>query len=132
MKQKLGQNFLTDKRVAEREVDYANITHDDVVLEIGPGHGILTKLLAEKAKKVVAIELDKDYPMPHYWLAWIDNNPKVPIEIWSGHACQFLSKLQESYGQPVVGDISWFGARRDTIQAMLEYDDIKCPTVSNN
>lgn len=59
MKQKLGQNFLVDKRVAEREVEYANIKDNDVVLEIGPGQGILTRLLAKKAKKVIAIEIDK-------------------------------------------------------------------------
>jgi len=58
MKQRLGQNFLINKNVAEREVGYANITQDDVVLEIGPGYGILTKLLAEKAKKVIAVEID--------------------------------------------------------------------------
>ncbi len=60
MKQKLGQNFLIDKNVAEREVNYANISKDDIVLEIGPGQGILTKLLANKANKVVTIELDKN------------------------------------------------------------------------
>ncbi len=60
MKQRLGQNFLIDKKVAEREVDYANITNDDIVLEIGPGHGILTKLLAEKAQKVIALEIDEN------------------------------------------------------------------------
>ena len=59
MKPHIGQNFLVDKNVAKREVDYASITKDDVVLEVGPGDGILTKLLAEKAKKVIAIELDK-------------------------------------------------------------------------
>jgi len=60
MKQKLGQNFLINEKVAEREVDYANISKDDIVLEIGPGRGIITKLLAKKAKKVIAIELDKN------------------------------------------------------------------------
>lgn len=60
MKQRLGQIFLIDKKVAEREVNYAYISHSDTVLEIGPGQGFLTKLLAEKAKKVVAIELDKN------------------------------------------------------------------------
>jgi 16S rRNA (adenine1518-N6/adenine1519-N6)-dimethyltransferase len=60
MKQRLGQIFLIDKKVAEREVNYAYISHNDTVLEIGPGQGFLTKLLAEKAKKVVAIELDKN------------------------------------------------------------------------
>ena len=60
MKQKLGQNFLIDKRVAEREVNYAGIENNDVVLEIGPGQGILTRLLAERAKRVIAIEIDKN------------------------------------------------------------------------
>ncbi len=55
---KLGQHFLIDKHVAEREITYADIGTDDVVLEIGPGKGILTQLLAKKAKKVIAIEID--------------------------------------------------------------------------
>jgi 16S rRNA (adenine1518-N6/adenine1519-N6)-dimethyltransferase len=58
MATKLGQNFLINSKVAEREVNHANISSDDVVLEIGPGHGILTKILAKKAKKVIAIEID--------------------------------------------------------------------------
>ena len=65
MKKKLGQNFLIDKNVAEKEVGYANISKDDIVLEIGPGKGILTGLLAKKAKKVIAIELDKNLLINH-------------------------------------------------------------------
>jgi len=60
MKVRLGQNFLIDKQIAEREVSYADISKKDTVLEIGPGNGILTKILAEKAKKVIAIEIDKN------------------------------------------------------------------------
>jgi len=60
MKNKLGQNFLTDKNIAKREIEYAEISNKDTVLEIGPGKGILTNILAEKAKKVIAIEYDKD------------------------------------------------------------------------
>jgi len=60
MATKLGQNFLIDNNVAKREVEQAGITSDDIVLEIGPGNGILTNLLAEKAKKVIAIEIDKE------------------------------------------------------------------------
>jgi len=59
MKSKLGQNFLIDTNTAEYEVDHADIKKDDVVLEVGPGKGILTKLLAEKAKKVIVVEIDK-------------------------------------------------------------------------
>jgi len=58
MKRKTGQNFLVDKKVAEREVRYADIIKSDVVFEVGPGKGILTKLLAKKAKKIIAVEVD--------------------------------------------------------------------------
>jgi len=59
MKVKLGQNFLIDKNVAKREIEYAGVKDTDIILEIGPGKGILTKLILEKAKKVIAIEYDK-------------------------------------------------------------------------
>jgi 16S rRNA (adenine1518-N6/adenine1519-N6)-dimethyltransferase len=55
----MGQNFLIDDRVAERQVEFAEIEADDIVLEIGPGLGVLTHRLAERAKKVVAIEMDR-------------------------------------------------------------------------
>ena len=59
VKQRYGQHFLVDSSVAEREVRYAALTKDDVVLEIGPGRGIITQLLAQRAKQVVAIEIDQ-------------------------------------------------------------------------
>ncbi|RLG57870.1 MAG: 16S rRNA methyltransferase, partial [Candidatus Hydrothermarchaeota archaeon] len=57
-KEKLGQVFLIDERVLKREVEYAELSSKDVVLEIGSGFGSLTKFLVEKAKKVYAIERD--------------------------------------------------------------------------
>ena len=60
MKIKLGQNFLIDPNIAQLEVYYADIKKDDVVLEIGPGKGILTNLIAKNAKKVIAIEIDNN------------------------------------------------------------------------
>ncbi|MDY2959859.1 MAG: 16S rRNA (adenine(1518)-N(6)/adenine(1519)-N(6))-dimethyltransferase RsmA [Hornefia sp.] len=54
----LGQNFLIDKGVIDRIVDGAGITEDDMVIEIGPGIGVLTRAAAEKAGKVIAIEID--------------------------------------------------------------------------
>ena len=59
-KKKLGQNFLINKDIARNEIEYCGITNKDIVLEIGPGKGILTKILIEKAKKVIAIEIDKN------------------------------------------------------------------------
>lgn len=58
-RQRLGQHFLIDSSVARREVAYANLSKNDVVLEIGPGKGIITCLLAENAELIIAIEIDK-------------------------------------------------------------------------
>lgn len=55
----LGQHFLVDGRVATRHVAHARVTSSDVVLEIGPGLGMLTRPLAERARRVVAIEADR-------------------------------------------------------------------------
>lgn len=57
-KKSLGQHWLKDKAVLNAIVDGANISKGDVILEIGPGLGDLTKELVERAGKVVAIELD--------------------------------------------------------------------------
>jgi 16S rRNA (adenine1518-N6/adenine1519-N6)-dimethyltransferase len=58
-KLRFGQHFLIDLSVARREVEYAKLTKEDIVLEIGPGKGVITQLLAQKAKQVVAIEIDQ-------------------------------------------------------------------------
>ena len=57
----MGQHFLVDPRVAARHVAHARVGPSDVVLEIGPGLGILTRRLAERAKHVVAIEADRRF-----------------------------------------------------------------------
>lgn len=53
-----GQNFLVDRTVLEKIVAAAGLTSDDLVLEIGPGLGVLTVELAQRVKKVLAVELD--------------------------------------------------------------------------
>ncbi|MFQ6042557.1 MAG: 16S rRNA (adenine(1518)-N(6)/adenine(1519)-N(6))-dimethyltransferase RsmA [Candidatus Poribacteria bacterium] len=57
-KKRLGQNFLIDEGVLERIISAADVTDDDLVLEIGAGLGHLTAKLAEVAKRVIAVELD--------------------------------------------------------------------------
>jgi len=54
-----GQNFLTDNNIIEKIIKTAEIKKTDNILEIGPGLGVLTKLLSAKAKKVLAIEKDR-------------------------------------------------------------------------
>ena len=55
------QHFLKDKAVAEVIFTAAELQKDDVVLEIGPGYGILTKEMAARVKKVIAVEIDKQF-----------------------------------------------------------------------
>lgn len=55
----LGQNFLINEEVVTKIIERAEISKEDLVIEIGPGLGTLTKELLEKAGKVIAIELDK-------------------------------------------------------------------------
>lgn len=57
---KYGQNFLIDKGMLEKIVREAGITKEDTVLEIGPGIGTMTQYLCEGAKKVIAVEIDKN------------------------------------------------------------------------
>ena len=56
---KFGQNFLIDTHVLDKIISSANVTGEDMVLEIGPGIGTMTQYLAENARKVVAVEIDK-------------------------------------------------------------------------
>ncbi len=53
-----GQNFLTDRRVAERVLEAGNLEAGDVVLEVGPGLGALTLLMAPRVRHVIAVEVD--------------------------------------------------------------------------
>ena len=57
---KYGQNFLIDTHVLEKIIRAAEITRDDFVLEIGPGIGTLTQYLAEAAREVAAVEIDRN------------------------------------------------------------------------
>jgi 16S rRNA (adenine1518-N6/adenine1519-N6)-dimethyltransferase len=59
-KKYLGQNFLKDDAILERIVESAQISSTDVVVEIGPGTGLLTKVLSGKAERVISLEVDSD------------------------------------------------------------------------
>ena len=55
----LGQNFLLDAGLLERLLDLAGVGPEDNVLEIGPGAGVMTALLAERCRRVLAVEVDR-------------------------------------------------------------------------
>ncbi|MBO5473243.1 MAG: 16S rRNA (adenine(1518)-N(6)/adenine(1519)-N(6))-dimethyltransferase RsmA [Lachnospiraceae bacterium] len=57
---KFGQNFLVDGNILDKIIASAQLTKEDCVLEIGPGIGTMTQYLAEEAREVVAVEIDKN------------------------------------------------------------------------
>ncbi|MDH5794844.1 MAG: methyltransferase domain-containing protein, partial [Candidatus Bathyarchaeota archaeon] len=57
-RKRLGQNFLVDDAMLQNMVSYASLSEEDTVLEVGAGLGFLTARLAEKAKQVIAVEID--------------------------------------------------------------------------
>jgi 16S rRNA (adenine1518-N6/adenine1519-N6)-dimethyltransferase len=71
-KKRLGQNFLRDGHARQRIIAACDFSSDDIVIEIGPGQGALTSLIAPRVKKVYAVELDRSlaaglqekYPQP--------------------------------------------------------------------
>ena len=84
---KFGQNFLIDTHVLDKIIDSAQITKDDLVLEIGPGIGTMTQYLACAARKVVAVEIDKalipilEDTLSDYDNARVINNDVLKVDI---------------------------------------------------
>ncbi|MDP2211961.1 MAG: 16S rRNA (adenine(1518)-N(6)/adenine(1519)-N(6))-dimethyltransferase RsmA [Candidatus Aquicultor sp.] len=77
----LGQHFLVDQNILNKIVDAAALSADDVVLEVGPGIGTLTQALAERAGKVISLELDRRLePVLEYTLKDFPNAEVVFID----------------------------------------------------
>ena len=76
-RKRFGQNFLTDRNVLGRIVETAGIVPGEPVLEIGPGRGALTRLLAARAGRVVAVEVDRD--LVAHLSAEFGGEPRVEI-----------------------------------------------------
>ena len=71
---RFGQNFLTDTNLLRSIVDRAGITSEDTVIEIGVGGGTLTRAIAEKAKRVIGFEIDRNLqPVLNETLAGLEN-----------------------------------------------------------
>ncbi len=81
-KKSLGQNFLIDRNALERIVLEGDISKEDIVLEVGPGIGVMTKELAESAKEVYAVEIDQRLmPVLEETLAGIKNIKLINADI---------------------------------------------------
>lgn len=97
----MGQNFLTDKKILDKIIEAAELDTKDVVLEIGPGMGTLTKELSNKSKKVIAVEKDKT--MLEILKETLKNNKNV--EILQGDALRYGHQLEK---YKIVANIPYY------------------------
>ncbi len=78
-KKYFGQHFLFDKNIIKKIIEYSGLNKDDVVLEIGPGAGVLTLAVSQAVKKVIAVE--KDYDLYNFLLNYKDEYGIDNLEI---------------------------------------------------
>lgn len=97
---KFGQNFLIDTHVLDKIIRAADITKDDLVLEIGPGIGTMTQYLAEAARQVIAVEIDKNLiPILSDTLGGYDNVTIINEDILKLDIAQLVN--EENSGRPI-------------------------------
>lgn len=84
-RKRLSQNFLYDPSILRRIIQTSGITVEDTVVEIGPGPGRLTKMLAEKVRRVIAVELD---PLLHERLSR-ELSGRENVELVQGDALRY-------------------------------------------
>ena len=100
-KPKLGQNFLTDRKAAEKIVNALGDVSQSLVVEIGPGRGALTDALVEKAGRVIAIELDR--MLATQLRMKYARNPKLEVLEGDVLAIDFRTVLHRTIGP--LGDL---------------------------
>ncbi len=106
---KFGQNFLIDPRVLEKIVEAARITPEDCVLEIGPGIGTMTQYLAESAREVVAVEIDRALiPILQDTLAAYDNVTVLNEDIMKVDVLQIVRERNQGRPIKVVANLPYY------------------------
>lgn len=117
-----GQSFLIDERVAEREVEYLDLSPDEVVLEVGPGTGTLTQILVGRAK-VVAIELEEGL-CDYLEFKFGDSISLIrgdALRIPFPHFDKFISNLPYSISSPLIFKLLDHRFRRGIVMVQREF-----------
>ena len=107
-KKSLGQNFLVDRRVLQRIIQAAELSEDDVVLEVGPGRGFLTRALAKSAGQVVAVELDD--ALAHRLADAFRDQPSVTVIAADARELDIGSVVEEWSAYKVVANLPYYAA----------------------
>ncbi|MBK1811673.1 16S rRNA (adenine(1518)-N(6)/adenine(1519)-N(6))-dimethyltransferase RsmA [Clostridium sp. YIM B02505] len=123
----LGQNFLVDDSVLQDIVDGAEITEDDLVIEIGPGVGTLTVELLKKAKKVIAIELDDELvPILQNELG---DNPKFQLIHKDALKVDFNELIGEEKNVKLVANLPYYVTTPIIVRLLNEGYNFKSLTI---
>ncbi len=119
-KKNYGQNFLIDSNIIENIAESAQITKDDYVIEIGPGIGSLTQVLAESAKKVIAIEIDKNLiPILEDTLSPYDNIEIINQDVLKLDLNEVIKEKCEDKPVKVVANLPYY-ITTPIVAALLE------------
>ena len=106
---KFGQNFLIDSHVVEKIIRSANLTKEDCILEIGPGIGTMTQYLAEAAREVIAVEIDKNLiPILSETLQAYDNVTIINEDILKVNIQQLVDKHNQGKPIKVVANLPYY------------------------
>lgn len=106
---KFGQNFLIDQHVLEKIIGAAGVTKEDMVLEIGPGIGTMTQYLAENARQVVAVEIDKNLiPILEETLSGYDNITIINEDILKLDIKTLAQEYNEGRPIKVVANLPYY------------------------
>lgn len=108
-KKGFGQNFLIDSNVLDNIADAAGICEDDTVLEIGPGFGSLTQVIAERAKKVIALEIDhKLIPILNETLADYKNIEIINMDVLKSDIEELSREKNDGKPFKVVANLPYY------------------------
>lgn len=105
-KKKFGQNFLIDKDKTQRIVDLINADSDDLIIEIGPGAGALTKRLVKKNAKLICYEIDED--TKEYLLPLENEKTKIVYKDFLTASVQEDIKDIEYKNLYIVGNLPYY------------------------
>ena len=106
---KFGQNFLIDGHVLDKIIDASGVTEDDFVLEIGPGIGTMTQYLCERAREVVAVEIDKNLiPILSDTLKNYSNVTVINEDILKLDICKLAEEKNQGKPIKVVANLPYY------------------------
>ena len=126
----LGQNFLTDKNIIDEIIESAQIGPEDLVMEIGPGIGVITMEAAEKAKKVIAVEIDKNLiPILKETHKDYDNVEIINKDILKTDVNGLIDGCKEKFaGVKILGNLPYY-ITTPIIMKLLE-DGVKADSIT--